>query len=313
MSFADWFWEVLSPNGLFYSLEERKEKSCCLCACYLLFDLKRLPRKLRFINDKIVEDEAIYNPIYNHFWFEDFSLLVIHVIKPSGTYFNNNIDCRISLTGDLWSSALLSLLPAFFCMLRYFFLIVPSLQISCFGKTKEKQYAKYDLNKRIAARLIWQLVIHSCVIFAYIISRRDGENNGFLAGVSLPPPFSRTPRVSLAPKTPFPFPFKRLPRRLFIMLKSNSINVHCKFGARQMWEPAGRTIGDFGNFLNVFAKSPWSIALNIDWVEFVLKNCEILHSVRGLYDKLHCFTSDVMHKKYKQVGLHTPRFVRKIL
>ena len=25
---------------------------------------------------------------------------------------------------------------------------------------------------------------------------------------------SRAPRVSLAPKTPFPFPFKRLPRRL---------------------------------------------------------------------------------------------------
>ena len=35
------------------------------------------------------------------------------------------------------------------------FLIAPSLQISCFGKTKENQYAKYDLNiKRIAARLI---------------------------------------------------------------------------------------------------------------------------------------------------------------
>ena len=28
------------------------------------------------------------------------------------------------------------------------------------------------------------------------------------------PSSSRTPRVSLAPKTPFPFPFKRLPRRL---------------------------------------------------------------------------------------------------
>ena len=42
--------------------EERKEKSCWLCACYLLFDLKRLPHKLRFINDQIVEDEAIYNP-----------------------------------------------------------------------------------------------------------------------------------------------------------------------------------------------------------------------------------------------------------
>ena len=97
------------------------------------------------------------------------------------------------------------------------------------------------------------------------------------------------------------------------MLKSNPINVHCKFGARQMWEPAGRTFGDFRNFLNVFAKSPWLIALNIDWVEFVLTNCEILHSVRGLYDKFYCFTSDVMHKKYKQVGLHTPRFVGKIL
>ena len=28
------------------------------------------------------------------------------------------------------------------------------------------------------------------------------------------PPSSRAPRVSLVPKTPFPFPFKRLPRRL---------------------------------------------------------------------------------------------------
>ena len=28
------------------------------------------------------------------------------------------------------------------------------------------------------------------------------------------PPSSRAPRVSLAPKSPFPFPFKRLPRRL---------------------------------------------------------------------------------------------------
>ena len=92
------------------------------------------------------------------------------------------------------------------------FSMVASLQISCFRKPKEKQYAK--LNKRMAARLIWQLVIHRCVIFAYIIRRRDGENNGFLAGGSLPPS-SRAPRVSLAPKTPFlKLPFKRLPRRL---------------------------------------------------------------------------------------------------
>ena len=90
------------------------------------------------------------------------------------------------------------------------------------------------------------------------------------------------------------------------MLKSNSINVHCKFGARQMWEPAGR-IGDFGNFftVNVFAKSPWLIVLNIDWVQFVSKNCEILHSVRDLYDKQYCFTSDVMYKKYKRL-VYTP-------
>ena len=65
MSFADWFWEVLSPNGLFYSLEERKEISFCqLSACHLLFDLIRLPSSLRFINDRIVlerlETEGIY-------------------------------------------------------------------------------------------------------------------------------------------------------------------------------------------------------------------------------------------------------------
>ena len=34
------------------------------------------------------------------------------------------------------------------------------------------------------------------------------------------PPSSRAPRVSLAPKTPFPFPFKRLPRRLGEYVKS---------------------------------------------------------------------------------------------
>ena len=53
--------------------------------------------------------------------------------------------------------------------------------------------------------------------------------------------------------------------KFFIMLKRNSFNVHWKFGACQKWEPAGR-IGDFGNFLNGFAKSPrvlrWSRILN---------------------------------------------------
>ena len=63
--------------------------------------------------------------------------------------------------------------------------------------------------------------------------------------------------------------------KFFIMLKRNSINVHsntrhssyCKFGTCRKWEPAGR-IGDFGNFLNGFAKSQRLIVLNIDWVQF---------------------------------------------
>ena len=46
-----------------------------------------------------------------------------------------------------------------------------------------------------------------------LVDVKNEKNNGLLAGVSLPPS-SRAPRVSLAPKTPFPFPFKRLPRRL---------------------------------------------------------------------------------------------------
>ena len=63
-------------------------------------------------------------------------------------------------------------------------------------------------------------------------------------------------------------------------------------------------MGDFGNFLNGFSKSQRLIVLNIDWVQFVLKN-EIPHSVRGLYDKMYCFTSDVMYKKYKRL-VYTP-------
>ena len=89
------------------------------------------------------------------------------------------------------------------------------------------------------------------------------------------------------------------------MLKRDSINGHCKFVVRQKWELASR-IGEFGNVLNGFAKSPQLIVLNIDWVQFVLKNCEILHSVRSLYDKQYCFTSDVMYKKYKRLAYTPP-------
>ena len=64
---------------------------------------------------------------------------------------------------------------------------------------------------------------------------------------------------------------------LLMFIQTLEHSSHCKFGACQKWEPAGR-IGDFGNFSNGFAKSPRLIVLNIDWMQFVLKNCEILHS-----------------------------------
>ena len=84
---------------------------------------------------------------------------------------------------------------------------------------------------------------------------------------------------------------------LLIFIQTLYSSSHCKFGACQKWEPAGR-VGDFGNVLNGFTKSPRLIVLTIDWVQFVLKNCEIVHSVRGLYDKQYCFNSDVMYQKY---------------
>ena len=98
------------------------------------------------------------------------------------------------------------------------------------------------------------------------------------------------------------------------MLKRNSFNVHWKFGACQKWEPAGR-IADFGNFLNGFAKSPRVLraVLNIEWVKFVLKNCEILHFVWGLYDKnsasYYCLDSDAMYKNYEMLVYTHPEFL----
>ena len=48
------------------------------------------------------------------------------------------------------------------------------------------------------------------------------------------------------------------------MLKRNSINVHSHTRPLvKSREPAGR-MGDFGNFLNGFAKSPRLIVLNIE-------------------------------------------------
>ena len=70
----------------------------------------------------------------------------------------------------------------------------------------------------------------------------------------------------------------------------------------------------FALVLHIFAlvlqKSCTPFSANQNWVIFscvllVLQNCEILHSVRGLYDEnstsWYCFTSDVMYKWYKRL------------
>ena len=94
------------------------------------------------------------------------------------------------------------------------------------------------------------------------------------------------------------------------MLKRNPIIAH-SVGGCQKWEPAGR-FGDFENFFNDFAKSPRVLPSSwiFKWVKFVLQNSEILHSLRGLYDKFSAskyrLTSDVMYKKYQRL-FYTPQ------
>ena len=75
------------------------------------------------------------------------------------------------------------------------------------------------------------------------------------------------------------------------MLKRNSDNVHsnttkARFAKVRTGWPY--ILGDFGDAFNCLAKSPRvlrSIVLNIELVHFLLQNCAILHSARGLYDK----------------------------
>ena len=76
--------------------------------------------------------------------------------------------------------------------------------LNFFRRTKKKHCEKYDQNMCIAAGLIWQLVIHSCLFFvSFSISRRDGENDGLLAGVPLILPPSQA--VSRPNFLPLPF------------------------------------------------------------------------------------------------------------
>ena len=84
------------------------------------------------------------------------------------------------------------------------------------------------------------------------------------------------------------------------MLKHNSIKVHSN--TRPHWQLAlemrtGWPYGWFWKFLNGLAKSPrFMTNMNIDWVQFVLKNYEIPLSFTKvcLINSTYCFTSDVM-------------------
>ena len=72
----------------------------------------------------------------------------------------------------------------------------------------------------------WSFTVALFLLF-FLISRRDGENNGFLAGVPLLPPPSR---VVSHPNSLSPFPFERLPRRLFKKFTFKQRNLHlCVF------------------------------------------------------------------------------------
>ena len=83
------------------------------------------------------------------------------------------------------------------------------------------------------------------------------------------PPSSRASRVSLAPKTPFPFPFKRLPRRLrkngkgVPNLQSDNIKSSGK--------------GD-GREISLFQTDKQRLALSYTVILFFYSQCESLHS-----------------------------------
>ena len=92
----------------FYSAEERKEKSCCLCAqviCCLT----------HVINNKIIEDKEIF---------------LLPFIKPPGTYFNNKLlpSCRsLKFSSSFPTTTIL-------CVLRWIQFVLIEIQRVCDGK-----------------------------------------------------------------------------------------------------------------------------------------------------------------------------------
>ena len=100
------------------------------------------------------------------------------------------------------------------------------------------------------------------------------------------------------------FKIKNKHNKFFIILELNCVNVHSDTRHSQHCKIQNRLAVQviLEIFLTVQPKPTRAlIVLNIEWKQFVLKNCQILHSVvRGLYDKnsasQYCFTPDVMYK-----------------
>ena len=118
------------------------------------------------------------------------------------------------------------------------------------------------------------------------------------------------------------FRIKNKRNKFFIILDLNCVNVHSNTRHSQHCKSQNRLAVQviLEIFLTVQLKPTRPlIMLNIERQQFVLQNCQILHSVvRGLHDKncasQYCFTSDVMYKiMIYKVDLHEPRFVGNIL
>ena len=87
------------------------------------------------------------------------------------------------------------------------------------------------------------------------------------------------------------------------MLELNSINVHSN--TRHSWHCKSEN--------RLALQVIWEIFLMVQLKDHACFDCEILHSVRGLYDKnsasQYCFTSDVMYKWHKRLVYTHPDFV----
>ena len=110
-------------------------------------------------------------------------------------------------------------------MLFFPFSCSPRPSQSCLSRFGQQIMEGTRRPQSVPTILTETVVIHSCVIFAYIISRRDGKNNGVLAGVSLPPSLfacpSRFPRAPNPLSLPFQTPTTQA---MWTMIRSSHVD-----------------------------------------------------------------------------------------